>query len=47
MEMPLHPVLSTVSSAGIVGSVFLDDTANAEHYLKLLQDHFGQLFKAW
>jgi hypothetical protein len=44
MERPLCPqkssVWCTVSSAGIVGPVFVDDMVNAEHYLELLEDHF-------
>jgi hypothetical protein len=30
-------VWCTISSAGIVGPVSLDDTVNAEHYLKLFK----------
>jgi hypothetical protein len=51
METPLHPqkctVQRAVSSAGVVRPVFLDVAVNAERYLKLLQDHFVQLFKEW
>jgi hypothetical protein len=44
MEKSLHPQKHTVrraiSSAGIVGPVFLDDTVNAGRYPKLRKHHF-------
>jgi hypothetical protein len=34
------PKKCTISSAGIIRPVFLNNTVNTEGYLKLLQDHF-------